>query len=256
MRPLALLSPDARATTILSLNMIIGIGSFAVGDDRSRPLGDDVLTPYDEFPVHQSPYPFSVVPITDYSFDDGYYFGVFSAEEEVFLFQGLRVNPNNDMVGGYAGLNVGGRQYTVRFSARGGRSRHSARPVPVRVVEPFQEVRLTLDANDSRLSFDLTWLATAPAFEEAASPGATRGAGARPTRPATPRAARPRGGSSSTVKRSRSRRGPLVGQSRPLVGRSTTSGRRSPRPPGSSGPRERPAVRRACGSGRSSRHRG
>ena len=74
-----------------------------------------MLTPYDELPVHQSPYPFSVAPITDYSFDDGYYFGVFSAEEEVFLFQGLRVNPNNDMVGGYAGVMVGGRQYTVRF---------------------------------------------------------------------------------------------------------------------------------------------
>ena len=39
-----------------------------------------MLTPYDELPVHQSPYPFSVAPIADYSFDDGYYFGVFSAE--------------------------------------------------------------------------------------------------------------------------------------------------------------------------------
>ena len=135
-----------------------------------------MLTPYDELPVHQSPYPFSVVPITDYSFDDGYYFGVFSAEEEVFLFQGLRVNPNNDMVGGYAGLMVGGRQYTVRFK-RPWRPQFDTRigPYAFRVVEPFTEIRLTLAANDSALSFDLTWWATAPAFEEAHHLATTRG---------------------------------------------------------------------------------
>jgi hypothetical protein len=135
-----------------------------------------VLTPYDELPVHQSPYPFSVVPITDYSFDDGYYFGVFSADEEVFLFQGLRVNPNNDMVGGYAGLMIGGRQYTVRFK-RPWRPQFDTRvgPYSFRVVEPFTELRLTLAANDSALSFDLTWRATAPAFEEAHHLATTRG---------------------------------------------------------------------------------
>jgi hypothetical protein len=135
-----------------------------------------MLTPYDELPVHQSPHPFSVVPITDYSFDDGYYFGVFSAEREVFLFQGLRVNPNNDMVGGYAGLMAGGRQYTVRFK-RPWRPRFDTVIGPYRLVvtEPFQEIHLTLDQNDSALRFDLRWLATAPAFEEAHHLATSRG---------------------------------------------------------------------------------
>lgn len=33
-----------------------------------------MLTPYDEFPVHQAPYTFSHIPSTDYNWDDGYWF--------------------------------------------------------------------------------------------------------------------------------------------------------------------------------------
>jgi hypothetical protein len=88
-------------------------------DERHHVVCDDGLpTPYDEFPVHQTPEPFSVPSVSDDAFDDGFSFGVFSAEHEVFLFTGLRVNPNNDMVGGYAGVMRGGVQTTVRFKRR------------------------------------------------------------------------------------------------------------------------------------------
>ena len=40
-----------------------------------------MLTPYDEFPVHQASRPFSYIPSTDYNWDDGYYFGVQSRED-------------------------------------------------------------------------------------------------------------------------------------------------------------------------------
>ncbi len=135
-----------------------------------------MLTPYDEFPVHQTPYPFSVTPITDYSFDDGYYFGVFSAEHEIFLFQGMRVNPNNDMIGGYAGIMKDGVQHTARFK-RPWRPQFETRigPYGYTFVEPFKEVRLILDENGSGLRFDLRWLATAPPFEEAHHRATTRG---------------------------------------------------------------------------------
>ena len=135
-----------------------------------------VLTRYDEFPVHQSPYPFSVVPVTDYSFDDGYYFGVFSADEGAFLFQGMRVNPNNDMIGGYAGVMLHGVQHTVRFK-RPWRPDCDTYIGPYRYdfVEPFREIHLTLDENPSDLRFDLRWLATAPAYQEAHHLATTRG---------------------------------------------------------------------------------
>ena len=135
-----------------------------------------MLTRYDEFPVHQSPYPFSIVPITDYSFDDGYYFGVFSADEGLFLFQGMRVNPNNDMIGGYAGVMLDGVQRTVRFK-RPWRPDCDTRIGPYRYdfVEPFRRIHLELDDNPSPLRFELEWLAPAPAYEEAHHLATSRG---------------------------------------------------------------------------------
>lgn len=69
------------------------------------------MTLYGEFPVHQSARPFSHITSTDYGWDDGYYVGVYNPDEQVFLLTGMRVNPNADMVGGYAVINVAGRQY-------------------------------------------------------------------------------------------------------------------------------------------------
>jgi hypothetical protein len=127
-----------------------------------------MLTPYDEFPVHQYPYPFSQIPVSDFNWDDGYYFGVYSADAGVFLYTGMRVTPNADMIGSYAGISVRGRQLTVRAS-RIWRPDFQTEVGPLRyeVVEPFREIRLVLAPNDSALSFQLRWLALAPAHEEA-----------------------------------------------------------------------------------------
>jgi hypothetical protein len=126
-----------------------------------------MLTQYDEFPVHQSAYPFSEIPSTDYAWDDGYFFGLYNADERVFFFSGMRVNPNTDMIGGYAGLSVDGRQYTARFS-RPWRAfpDTSIGPLVYRFEEPFRRIRLLLEPNDSALTFDFEWVAVGAAYEE------------------------------------------------------------------------------------------
>jgi len=125
------------------------------------------LTPYDEFPVHQAPQPFSYVPSTDYNWDDGYFFGAFNPDEQVFLGTGARVNPNSDMIGGYALINVAGHQLTFRFS-RSWRRDFNLRvgPWSVEFIEPLKCMRVRLEPNDSGLSFDLLWEGTAPAVLE------------------------------------------------------------------------------------------
>jgi hypothetical protein len=135
-----------------------------------------MLSQYDEYPIHQAARPFAHIPSTDYSWDDGYYFGAFSADEGVFLLTGMRVNPNADMIGGYAIINVAGRQYSVRVS-RCWRRQMDTRigPLAYRFVEPLRVIRLTLEPNDSALSFDLTWSGVAPAFEEDHHYAETRG---------------------------------------------------------------------------------
>jgi hypothetical protein len=135
-----------------------------------------MLSKYDEFPVHQVSRPFAHIPSTDYSWDEGYYFGVFNADEKVFLMTGMRINPNADMIGGYVVLNVAGRQYTVRFSRCWRRQIDTEiGPLSYEFIEPLKSIRLKLDANDSALSFDIVWSGIAPAFEEDHHVAETRG---------------------------------------------------------------------------------
>jgi hypothetical protein len=136
-----------------------------------------MLTPYDEYPVHQSPYPVSYVPATDTGWDNGYYFGVFSAEADVFVYTGLRFSPNTNMIGGYAGIAHAGRQYTARFSRiLRPDYRMGIGPFEYRVLEPFRDIAMTLAATAGiELSFDLHWLGVAPPFEEEHHLAVTRG---------------------------------------------------------------------------------
>lgn len=135
-----------------------------------------MLTKYDEFPVHQAPRPFSFIPSTDYSWDDGYYFGAFSAKHKIYLLTGMRVNPNTDMIGGYAIININGYQYNVRFSRCWRREVDTViGPLSYRFTEPLKRIQLTLGENDSRLSFDLEWKGTIPAFEESHHLATNRG---------------------------------------------------------------------------------
>jgi hypothetical protein len=135
-----------------------------------------MLTPYDEFPVHQTAHPFSYIPSTDYNWDDGYFFGIFNPHEQVFLATGARVSPNTDLIGGYALLNVAGRQTTVRFN-RCWRRDFALRIGPHRIdiLEPLKTLHLTLQENDSGLTFDLVWQAVSPAFLEEHHTAESRG---------------------------------------------------------------------------------
>lgn len=134
------------------------------------------LTPYDEFPVHQAAQPFSYVPVTDYSWDDGYFFGVFSPDDGIYVAIGMRVNPNSDMVGGYALLNENGHQVTFRFNRCWRRSFDlRVGPFSIEIVEPLKTIRLSLAENDSGLSFDLLWHGVCPPYLEPHHVATSRG---------------------------------------------------------------------------------
>lgn len=126
-----------------------------------------LLTPYDEFPVHQAPHPFSYVPSTDYAWDDGYWFGAFNPEEKVFFGLYMRVNPNADMIGGCVLLNVAGHQLTVRFNRCWRRNFNlEVGPIKIEFVEPLRKIRLSVAEHGSGLSCEILWEGTSPAFLE------------------------------------------------------------------------------------------
>ena len=135
-----------------------------------------MLSRYDEYPVHQSSRPFAHTPSTDLSWDEGYYFGVYSPDEQVYMMTGMRVNPNADIIGGYVIINIAGRQYSLRLSRCWRRQMDTViGPLRFEFIEPLKTIRLVLEPNDSALAFDLIWTGTAPAFEEAHHQAETRG---------------------------------------------------------------------------------
>lgn len=126
-----------------------------------------MLTPYDELMVHQSSRPFGYVPSTDFSWDDGHFIGIFNPDEQVYLAVGLRVNPNADLIGGYAMLNIAGKQYTVRFNRCWRRDfRMQVGPFRLEVIEPLKRLELILEKNDSDLAFRIVWEGSAPPLLE------------------------------------------------------------------------------------------
>ena len=127
-----------------------------------------MLTPYDEYPVHQSSRPFSEVSSTDYAWDDGYFFGAFSADQRAFVYTGLRVSPNSDVIGGYAGICLDGRQRTLRCS-RVWRPDFDVSVGPLRyeLVTPLRRIHLRLGDNPAGLRFSIDWEAAAAPYEEA-----------------------------------------------------------------------------------------
>ena len=121
------------------------------------------LTPYDELPVHQAPYPVSYVPVTDYAWDEGYFYGTYNADAQLLLLTGMRMNPNADIVGGHVGINLRGKQRTLRLS-RTWRQHWYTQIGPLRydVIEPYKNIRLSLEPNAARFSFELNWMGLAP----------------------------------------------------------------------------------------------
>lgn len=116
------------------------------------------LTPYDEYPVHATPYPMSYVPSSDYSWDDGYYFAVYSIEHGIFMLNGMRIAPNSNVLGAHSSINVRGVQRTLRLS-RVWRDDFSTSVGPMRYefLEPLKKVRLVLEPNESGMSYDIVW---------------------------------------------------------------------------------------------------
>ena len=122
------------------------------------------LSPYDDLPVHQTPYPVSYTPNSDYSFDEGYMWGAVNPKLGIYLLTGFRITPNVDVIGGHAGINRQGRIRTLRFSRRWRQQMDTAAgPYRVEFTRPMQEIRLALGANPSGIEWDLRWSGASPA---------------------------------------------------------------------------------------------
>lgn len=131
----------------------------------------EVISPADEFPLHQSPRPIAEPATSDRNFYDRCYFNAHDATGEVFLVTGLGVYPNQGVIDAYATVAHAGEQATVRMSDALGSDRLDQRvgPYSIEVIEPLHRVRVRCDADrlgSHPIGFDLEWTGSFPVVQE------------------------------------------------------------------------------------------
>ncbi len=127
------------------------------------------LSGLDEFLIHNSPYPVRVMWTPDAQAYERVWFTCQDRVGTLLAVIGLAFYPNLGTAEAFAILNVRGQHTTVRAHRRlpPDRMDMDLGPFHFEVVEPFQQWRLRLDANEFGASYDLAWFDTKrPVFRQ------------------------------------------------------------------------------------------
>jgi len=132
-----------------------------------------MLTPQDDHIGHQLPTTFDHVGTSDPAWMERYWYtGHLVPSGEALFDLGLGYHPNRNVMDAFAGVTVGSRQYNFRASRQ-------LRPNPLNplhtkigplefaVLEGFRRHRLSLDENESGISFDIEFRGGLNPHEEA-----------------------------------------------------------------------------------------
>jgi hypothetical protein len=128
-----------------------------------------MLTPLDDYPIHQVAEVMRHVGTSDRNFYDRYYFNCHRCAPDLFLAAGLGQYPNLGVVDAFAVVaRGGGVHHVVRASRELGPDRMdtTAGPFRVEVLEGLKRLRVALEPNEWDLEFDLTWEGGIPATRE------------------------------------------------------------------------------------------
>jgi hypothetical protein len=128
-----------------------------------------MLTPHDDYLVHQTPETLDRAATSDRNFYDRYYFNCHDLTGDTFLVVAMGVYPNLGVIDAFATcVQRNERQLVVRGSRelKGDRARTTVGPIGVEVVEGLRKLRVWCDANDWGLDFDLTFEGSHFPFEE------------------------------------------------------------------------------------------
>ena len=127
------------------------------------------LTGADEQFIHQIANTFGTVGSADRAWTEKAWFTLMRKDGAMQASFGLGKYPNRNVIDGFAGVQLGTRQTTVRASRVLGSAPESLSvgPLGYEVLRPLEEIRLTLAENAAApLRFELTFHATMPGFFE------------------------------------------------------------------------------------------
>ena len=128
------------------------------------------ISPWDDFPVHQTSEYVRHPATSDRNFYDRYYFNLHPSSGEYFAIFGLGQYPNLGTTDAYLAVTRGDDHLVVRASKPLiDRSDISVGPVRIEVIEPLRRLRAIVEPErpaDSRLAMDVTWTSPIDPFEE------------------------------------------------------------------------------------------
>lgn len=126
-----------------------------------------MLSPMDDYPLHQVAEVMRHVGTSDRNFYDRYYFNLHSCDDTLFLVIGMGQYPNLAVQDAFACATYAGEHHVVRASRiLGDRMDTSVGPFSIQVVEGLKQLRVRLQPGDYSLAFDLSWQAAIPAYLE------------------------------------------------------------------------------------------
>ncbi|MEX1254480.1 MAG: hypothetical protein WEE64_09070 [Dehalococcoidia bacterium] len=127
-----------------------------------------MLTPFDDYPIHQTAETLDRAATSDRNFYDRYYFSCFDLKSEVFLVVALGVFPNIGVIDAFATATQGDAQWVVRASRALGHDRAAtnAGPIHIEVLEGLRRLRVACEPNEWGLDFDLTFEGAHFPFQE------------------------------------------------------------------------------------------
>jgi hypothetical protein len=127
-----------------------------------------MLTPLDDYPIHQVAEVMRHVGTSDRNFYDRYYFNCHRCAPDLFLATGLGQYPNLGVVDAFAIVASGGVHHVVRASRELGADRMDTGvgPFRVEVLEGLRRLRVVLEPNRWGPDFDLVFEGAIPATRE------------------------------------------------------------------------------------------
>jgi hypothetical protein len=137
-----------------------------------------VLTPFDDYPIHQTPEPIAQPASGDRNAYDRYFFNGYTADASLYFAAAWGLYPNRMVQDAAFSVVRDGEQVNVHASRRAPLDRVDMRvgPITVEVVEPLKRLRLVVAPNESGIEADVTFTNLTAAMQE---PRFTRHAGSR-----------------------------------------------------------------------------
>lgn len=127
-----------------------------------------MLTPFDDYPIHQTAEPVAHPANGDRNYYDRYFFNGFDRRGGFYFAMALGIYPNRRVIDASFSVLHDGVQRSVHASALAPVDRGETRvgPIRVEVIEPLRRLRVLVDAPDQELAADLVFTARTPAVQE------------------------------------------------------------------------------------------